>query len=53
MKGVIEPDARTTLFGVEHAAPIGVAPLGMSGLIWPGATRRSPALPGRTVSRTS
>ena len=26
-----------TLFGVEHAAPIGVAPLGMSGLIWPGA----------------
>ena len=37
MKGVIEPDTRTTLFGVEHAAPIGVAPLGMSGLIWPGA----------------
>ena len=28
MKGVIEPDTRTTLFGVEHAAPIGVAPLG-------------------------
>ena len=22
---------------MEHAAPIGVAPLGMSGLIWPGA----------------
>ncbi len=37
MKGVIEPDTRTTLFGVEHAAPIGGAPLGMSGLIWPGA----------------
>ncbi|HAB58273.1 MAG: alpha-hydroxy-acid oxidizing enzyme [Acidimicrobiaceae bacterium] len=37
MKGVIEPDTRTMLFGVEHAAPIGVAPLGMSGLIWPGA----------------
>ncbi len=37
MKGVIEPDTRTTLFGVEHAAPIGVAPFGMSGLIWPGA----------------
>ena len=53
MKGVIEPDTRTTLFGVEHAAPIGVAPLGMSGLIWPEPTRRSPALPGRTVSRTS
>ena len=37
MKGVIEPNTRTMLFGVEHAAPIGVAPLGMSGLIWPGA----------------
>ena len=37
MKGAIEPDTRTMLFGVEHAAPIGVAPLGMSGLIWPGA----------------
>ncbi len=37
MKGVIEPDTRTMLFGVEHAAPIGAAPLGMSGLIWPGA----------------
>ena len=37
MKGMIEPDTSTTLFGVEHAAPIGVAPLGMSGLIWPGA----------------
>ena len=36
MKGVIEPDT-ATLFDVEHAAPIGVEPLGMSGLIWPGA----------------
>ncbi|MEO0494542.1 MAG: alpha-hydroxy acid oxidase [Actinomycetota bacterium] len=37
MKGVIEPDTRTTLFGIDHVAPIGAAPLGLSGLIWPGA----------------
>ncbi|MEM8705425.1 MAG: alpha-hydroxy acid oxidase [Actinomycetota bacterium] len=37
MKGVIDPATTTELFGVEHVAPIGVAPLGMSGLIWPGA----------------
>ena len=37
MKGVIEPVTATSLFGIEHVAPIGVAPLGMSGLIWPGA----------------
>ena len=37
MKGPLEPVTATTLFGVEHVAPIGVAPVGMSGLIWPGA----------------
>lgn len=37
MKGVLDPDTTTELFGVEHVAPIGVAPVGMSGLIWPGA----------------
>ena len=37
LKGVLEPNTRTTLFGVEHAAPIGVSPVGLSGLIWPGA----------------
>jgi L-lactate dehydrogenase (cytochrome) len=37
MKGVLAPDTTTELFGVEHVAPIGVAPVGMSGLIWPGA----------------
>ena len=37
MKGVLDPQTTTTLFGIEHVAPIGVAPVGMSGLIWPGA----------------
>ena len=36
MKGVIEPDTTTELFGSTYAAPIGVAPVGMTGLIWPG-----------------
>jgi L-lactate dehydrogenase (cytochrome) len=29
---------RTTLFGIEYAAPFGIAPIGLQGLIWPGAT---------------
>ncbi|MEM9521684.1 MAG: alpha-hydroxy acid oxidase [Actinomycetota bacterium] len=37
MKGVIDPATTIELFGIEYAAPIGVAPVGMSGLIWPGA----------------
>ncbi len=37
LKGLLEPVTTTTLFGVEYAAPIGIAPIGLSGLIWPGA----------------
>jgi len=37
LKGVITPDITTTMFGVEHSAPIGAAPIGLSGLIWPGS----------------
>lgn len=37
LKGVIEPEITTTMFGVEHSAPIGAAPVGLSGLIWPGS----------------
>lgn len=33
--------SRTTLFGRDYAAPIGIAPVGMDGAIWPGA---APAL---------
>lgn len=32
-----EPDLSVTVAGVPWAAPIGVAPLGLGGLIWPGA----------------
>jgi len=39
LKGEFEPDVRTSLFGVEYAAPIGIAPIGLTGLIWPGADR--------------
>lgn len=30
-------DLRTTLFGVPYDAPFGVAPVGLQGLMWPGA----------------
>lgn len=30
-------DLRTTLFGVQYDAPFGVAPVGLQGLMWPGA----------------
>jgi L-lactate dehydrogenase (cytochrome) len=32
------PDMRTELFGVTYDAPFGVAPIGLQGLVWPGAT---------------
>jgi len=37
MKGVLEPRTATSLFGIGYAAPIGIAPVGLTGLIWPGA----------------
>ncbi len=39
MQGAFEPDVATTLFGTRYAAPFGVSPVGMSGLIWPGTDR--------------
>lgn len=36
-KGVLAPDTTTTLLGQRYSAPIGIAPVGLSGLIWPGA----------------
>lgn len=38
-KGLLAPDTTTTLFGQEYSAPIGIAPVGLSGLIWPGADK--------------
>lgn len=37
LHGEFTPDLSTTLLGHTHPLPIGIAPVGMSGLIWPGA----------------
>lgn len=37
LKGEMHPVVETELFGVTYAAPIGIAPIGLTGLIWPGA----------------
>ncbi len=37
LHGEIAPDLGTTLFGRRLPLPFGVAPVGMSGLFWPGA----------------
>jgi len=37
LNGVFEADMKTTLFGRTYDAPFGVAPVGLTGLIWPGS----------------
>lgn len=37
LKGEIQPDLTTSLLGVSYSAPFGIAPVGLTGLIWPGA----------------
>ena len=37
LRGPIAPDLSTPLLGQDYDVPFGVAPVGMSGLIWPGA----------------
>jgi len=37
LKGPLNPDLSTELFGVRYALPFGIAPVGLTGLIWPGA----------------
>ena len=37
MRGQLEPDLSTQLFGIDYAAPFGVAPVGLTGLMWPRA----------------
>lgn len=39
LHGEIAPNLSTTLMGQEYPVPFGVAPVGMSGLIWPDAER--------------
>jgi L-lactate dehydrogenase (cytochrome) len=37
LKGDQSPDTSVTLMGQDYALPIGMAPVGMTGLMWPGA----------------
>lgn len=37
LKGRLKPQVETEIFGITYAAPIGIAPVGLTGLIWPGA----------------
>lgn len=37
MKGTINPDTTTELFGKTFSAPIGIPPIGYTSLMWPGA----------------
>jgi L-lactate dehydrogenase (cytochrome) len=37
LRGEITPDLGTTLLGRDYPVPFGIAPVGMSGLVWPGA----------------
>lgn len=37
LHGELTPDLSTTLFGRTYPLPFGIAPIGMSGLIWPDA----------------
>ncbi|MEP5761166.1 MAG: alpha-hydroxy acid oxidase [Litoreibacter sp.] len=39
LHGEFTPDLTTTLLGHTYKLPLGIAPVGMSGLIWPGAER--------------
>ena len=39
MKGELNLDVATTLFGRSHNAPFGIAPIGVCGLMWPRAER--------------
>jgi L-lactate dehydrogenase (cytochrome) len=40
LHGEFDPDLSVTLFGQTHPLPIGIAPVGMSGLMWPDAERK-------------
>ena len=37
LRGPLEPDVSTTFMGRDYPLPIGMAPVGMSGMIWPNA----------------
>lgn len=47
MKGEFTPDISTSLFGTSYAAPFGIAPVGLTGLMWP----RAEQILARTAAR--
>lgn len=49
LHGEVEADLSTSLMGQDFAVPFGIAPVGMSGLIWPGAE----ALLAREAARSA
>lgn len=40
LRGSVTVDLRKTFMGHDYSLPIGIAPVGMSGMIWPGAERK-------------
>ena len=39
MQGELKPDITTRLFGIDYSAPFGIAPVGLTGLMWPNAEK--------------
>jgi L-lactate dehydrogenase (cytochrome) len=39
LKGELQPNLTTVLFGQEYASPFGMAPVGLTGLVWPNTDR--------------
>ncbi|MGI9390330.1 MAG: alpha-hydroxy-acid oxidizing protein, partial [Boseongicola sp.] len=39
LKGPFEPDLSANLLGRDYPLPFGCAPVGMSGIMWPGAEK--------------
>ena len=39
LRGEIKPQLATEFLGRSYSAPFGIAPVGMSGLMWPGAEK--------------
>ena len=37
LRGELAPDVGTDLFGIRCSMPVGIAPMGLTGLMWPGA----------------
>lgn len=47
LRGHFEPDLSAKLFGKRYEAPFGVAPVGLSALIWPGSEACLAAMAGK------